>query len=185
MGAIDNRRDNRPLLPALAQALVINPHGTLQDLANAVGISKATLYRFCPSREELMSRLVQYCAGVLREVIDSAQLEDPSTLAAFRRLNAHLVAQREAAAFLTYYRREATLHISTDWQTGWEDKLDAFFLRGQKQGIFRVDIPAPAMVEIWASLVLGLLDGERRGRVGHACLETLAERALLSGAGVR
>ena len=72
--------------------------------------------------------------------------------------------------------------MSTDWQTGWENKLDAFFLRGQQKGVFRIDISAPAMMEMWASLLIGLLDGERRGRIARAGLPALAERAFLHGA---
>ncbi len=34
-------------LSALALALVTQPRASLQDLAKAIGVSKATLYRFC------------------------------------------------------------------------------------------------------------------------------------------
>ncbi|MBY4948467.1 TetR/AcrR family transcriptional regulator [Cupriavidus respiraculi] len=177
-----SHEDNSRLLAALALALVDHPRGTLQELAKAVGISKATLYRFCRTRDELISRLIEHCAGVLAGVIDSAGLDDPSPLAALRRLNANMIEQREVAAFLIYYWREVVSGMSTDWQTGWENKLDAFFLRGQQKGVFRIDNSAPAMMEMWASLLIGLLDGERRGRIARAGLPALAERAFLHGA---
>lgn len=174
--------DHSRLLAALALALVDQPRGTLQDLARAVGISKATLYRFCRTRDELISRLIDHCIGVLAKVIESSGLDDPSPLAALRRLNANMVEQREVAAFLIYYWREVVSGVSSDWQTDWEGKLDAFFLRGQQQGIFRIDVSAPALTEIWASVLIGLLDGERRGRIARAGLAGLAERVFLRGA---
>ncbi|MFX5595200.1 transcriptional regulator, partial [Acinetobacter baumannii] len=60
----------------------------------------------------------------------------------------------------------------------------AFFLRGQQQGVFRIDITAQALTEIWASVLIGLLDGERRGRIARAGLAAMAERVFLQGAGV-
>ncbi|MBO4123192.1 TetR/AcrR family transcriptional regulator [Cupriavidus gilardii] len=181
--ATASTEDNSRLLAALALALVDQPRGTLQDLAKAVGISKATLYRFCRTRDQLISRLIDHCVRVLAEVIQSAGLDDPSPLAALRRLNANMVEQREVAAFLIYYWREVVSGVSSDWQTDWEGKLDAFFLRGQQQGVFRIDITAQALTEIWASVLIGLLDGERRGRIARAGLAGLAERAFLQGAG--
>ncbi|MCT9070211.1 TetR/AcrR family transcriptional regulator [Cupriavidus gilardii] len=179
-----SNEDNSRLLAALALALVDQPRGTLQDLAKAVGISKATLYRFCRTRDELISRLIDHGVRVLAEVVQCAELDDPSPLDALRRLNANMIEQREVAAFLIYYWREVVSGVSSDWQTDWEGKLDAFFLRGQQQGVFRIDITAQALTEIWASVLIGLLDGERRGRIARAGLAGLAERAFLQGAGV-
>lgn len=52
-----NAEDER-VLAALALALVDKPRATLQELAQAIGISKATLYRFSRTREELVDRLM-------------------------------------------------------------------------------------------------------------------------------
>jgi TetR/AcrR family transcriptional repressor of mexCD-oprJ operon len=174
--------DNSRLLAALALALVDHPRATLHELAQAVGISKATLYRFSRTREDLIARLVDHSTRVLSEVVLASRLEDPSPLAALRRLNANMLEQREVAAFLIYYWREAVSTISPEWETEWESRLDAFFLRGQQQNVFRIDISAPALSEIWASILIGLLDGERRGRIARAGLAGLAERAFLEGA---
>ena len=38
-------------LAALALAMVDHPRATLQELAKAIGVSKATLYRFCRTRD--------------------------------------------------------------------------------------------------------------------------------------
>ncbi|EPB7030303.1 transcriptional regulator, partial [Pseudomonas aeruginosa] len=41
------------LLKALAVALVDHPRGTFKEIAEAAGISKATLNRFCGTRDNL------------------------------------------------------------------------------------------------------------------------------------
>ena len=47
-------------LSALALALVTQPRASLQELAKAIGVSKATLYRFCRTREQLVARLIAH-----------------------------------------------------------------------------------------------------------------------------
>ena len=65
-------------LPALARAMVYHPNGNLQDLAKAIGVSKATLYRFCKTRVELVDRVVSYvgrcCIKAVRNDAVSDQL---------------------------------------------------------------------------------------------------------------
>ena len=63
--------DNTAILPPLALALVNHPRATLQELAKAIGISKATLYRFCPTRDLLIKRLLEQS---LRTLDDAERL---------------------------------------------------------------------------------------------------------------
>lgn len=59
--------------------------------------------------------------------------------------------------------------------------MDAFFLRGQHEGVFRLDIPAPALTEIWGATIVGIADGARRGRIARAGLATLVDLVFLHG----
>lgn len=79
-----------------------------------------------------------------------------------------------------YWWRDDTADPTTE--ADWQSILDSFFLRGQQQGIFRIDIAAPALTEIWGSILIGLVDAERRGRVARVGLATLIETAFLHGA---
>ena len=167
-------------LAALALALVDDPRASLSDLARAIGISKASLYRFCRTREELIERLVQHCVHVFTEAFDVAAVGDGPVLEALRRLSAVYFDHKELTAFLIYYWREAVKDPTVAERM--EAVMDTFFLRGQREGIFRVDIPAPALTEMWGSMVAGMADAERRGRVARAGLLTLIENAFLHGA---
>lgn len=171
--------DNR-ILPALALALVDRPRATLQELARAVGISKATLYRFCRTREQLIERLMNHSAQAISQVIQASGLENGPPLEALRRLIANNLEHRELTVFLMYYWWKDGLSDSCA-EACWQDSLDAFFLRGQQQGIFRIDIAAPALTELWSSILVGLVDAERRGRVARVGLGTLVENAFLTG----
>ena len=45
------------LLKALAVAMVEHPRGTFKEIAQAAGVSKATLNRFCGTRDNLIEML--------------------------------------------------------------------------------------------------------------------------------
>lgn len=179
MASASAPQDNS-ILSALALAMVNHPRASLQELAKAIGISKATLYRFCRTREQLVDRLIDHGLKAMDSALAQARLEEGTPREALQRLTALQLEHRELAAFLTYYWNNA--EASEDSYTDWEQRLDAFFLRGQQQGVFRIDFSAAALTEIWLSTFLGLADAERRGRVARAGLASLVERAFLQGA---
>ncbi|QLF95035.1 winged helix-turn-helix transcriptional regulator [Pseudomonas sp. ABC1] len=172
------QEDNR-ILVALALALIDNPRASLQELAKAIGISKTTLYRFCRTREQLIERLMTHGAFVLGEAIRTAELDSGPPLEALRRLIANNLEHRELTSFLMYFWKEGPENLCED--SGWDASLDAFFLRGQREGLFRIDIPAAALTEILVNIMIGLSDAERRGRVARAGLAALIESAFLQG----
>jgi TetR/AcrR family transcriptional repressor of mexCD-oprJ operon len=179
---VDRRTENdNKILAALALALVNRPTATLQELAKAIGISKATLYRFCHTREQLVARLMNHGADLLLQAVQTAELDTTPPVEALKRLIANHMAHRELAAFLMYYWRPDTM-LEPCADAEWHAALDAFFLRGQQNGAFRIDIPAPALSEIFGSIIMALVDAEHRGRVARSGLAALAERAFLHGA---
>lgn len=172
------------LLKALAIALVDHPRGTFKEIAQAAGISKATLNRFCGTRDNLIEMLLNHGSVVISRVIDDAGLDERPPLDALHSLIDDHLTHRELLAFLAFEWRPDSLDLDaggTRWLP-YSDALDAFFLRGQKMGAFRIDIAAPALSEIFASLIFGLVDAERRGRVARAGMATLIEQFFLNGA---
>lgn len=172
----DIRQEDHDILKALALAMVQDPRASLQDLAKAIGISKATLYRFCRTREELIDRLLAYGIKTVGETIEAADLTTAPPLDALRRLTEGSFKNREVSAFLTHYWKP-----QNECPAEWNEKMDALFLRGQQEGVFRIDIPAAALTEIWVALVVGLTDAEYRGRIARAGLTNLVEHVLLQG----
>lgn len=172
--------DDNKLLAALALAIVESPKANLHELAKAVGISKATLYRFCSTRDLLIERLMQSATHAISKAIHDARLDDELPLEAFRRLLNYFINNQELMMFLLYNWHPSN-SIEVQCQTEWYSALDKFFLRGQQLGIFRVDIAAAAMSELWFSILIGLQDAERRGRVARMGLATLVESVFLQG----
>lgn len=174
-------------MAALAAALAQAPGATYQEIATAVGVSRATLYRFCSSREELVRRLLKHAATRLTECLQQARIDEGPPVEALDRLLKGEVAHRELHAFMTeFWSREVEVdaELAPACQA-YEKALDAFFLRGQREGVFRIDIPATALNESLTWLLIGLMDAERRGRIARTSVVATARALFLEGAGNR
>lgn len=172
-------KDDIKLLNALALALVNHPRAPLQELATEAGISKATLYRFYGTREALIERLLQYGTQWISHSIHIVEHEATPPLEALHLLLARSLEQPGIIAFLIHYLEPHT-QDNAALEAEWDKKMDAFFLRGQQEGIFRIDISAAGLAELWVSILVGMIDAERRGRIARAGLADLIERAFLS-----
>lgn len=172
--------DDIRLLASLAQALVTQPRATLQELAQAVGISKASLYRFCRTREQLVEWLVLYSTRTISETLETAGLDSEPPLDVLKYLIDQHLSHRELTTFLEYYWREGDPSMESHHQQ-WQRMMDAFFLRGQQQGVFRIDISAATLTEWWVSTVVGMADAERRGRVARVGLAAIIKSIFLHG----
>lgn len=175
----DQHKDDDGLLNALALAMVKQPKASLNELAEAVGIGRTTLYRFNRTREELFERLFAYGLRVITADIEAAELDTAPPLDALRRLTQDSLKHWEITVFMTRYWKPEQECPPPDLD--WDAKMDALFLRGQQAGVFRIDIPAAALNEIWVALMIGLVDAEYRGRVARAGLADLMERVFLHG----
>ncbi|AZC76047.1 TetR/AcrR family transcriptional regulator [Pseudomonas chlororaphis] len=172
------------LLKTLTLAVVNRPRATMKELAQLAGVSKATLHRYCGTRENLEHQLEAYAEGTLERIIKSAGLQHAEPLEALRRLIREHLAHRELLAFLMVQYRPDFL----DFERGdarWRpyiEALDAFFLRGQQKGVFRIDITAAIFSELFITLIYGMVDAEQRGRAANANSARTLEQMFLHGA---
>jgi len=173
-----------PLLKSLALALIDHPRASLQELAKAVGVSKATLYRYCPTREQLIDKLHQESIAQFGHSADMAELQHAPFREAFRALIDSHLHHRELFLFLIY-NWQSDFITNDDPESPWlvcQRKIDQFFLRGQKEGVLRIDISAVAMSEMFMGMLLTLVDAERAGRIARADIAGSIERLFFDGA---
>ncbi|MCO7513993.1 TetR/AcrR family transcriptional regulator [Pseudomonas guariconensis] len=174
------------LLKALAHALVVHPRATLKALAEAAGVSKATLHRFCGTRDNLVNMLEHHGEQVLNEVIGKADLEHADPLAGLRHLIAEHLKHREMLVFLMFqYRPDTLLGGDNQRWRAYTQAMDAFFLRAQQLGALRIDISAAVFTEMFLSMIYGMVDAERRGRAASANSAQALEQLFLQGAQAR
>ena len=100
-------------------AIVDRPRATLKELAEAAGVSKATLHRFCGTRDNLVEMLMSYGERVLNQVISDCELQTTEPLIALRRLIHEHLTHREILVFLMFqYRPDRTPSFSAGSRPG-------------------------------------------------------------------
>ncbi|AZC95069.1 TetR/AcrR family transcriptional regulator [Pseudomonas chlororaphis] len=172
------------LLKALAVAIVDHPWGTLKELAEAAGVSKATLHRFCGTRDNLIEMLMSHTCEVMKQIIETADLHQAAPAVALRNLIQLNLAQRELLLFMVFQYRPDTMAPNAEGNR-WQpciDALDGFFLRAQQEGYLRIDVSAPVLSDLFMTLICGIVDSERLGRAAPASSALVLEQMFLHGA---
>lgn len=173
-----------PLLLAVAMAMVDNPRASLLELAKTVGVSKATLYRMCPTRDNIIERLFSESVRQFDLVIAAAELDTAPVSQAFRALIEGHLNHKELFVFVSNTWEPQLLEASAQghrW-VEYEAIFDRFFLRGQQEGFFRIDISAAALSELMIGMLSALMNAERSGRIARKDMLDTMEKMFLRGA---
>jgi TetR/AcrR family transcriptional repressor of mexCD-oprJ operon len=172
-----NRED---VLRAAADFLGRRPNATQDEIAAAVGISRATLHRYFAGREALFRALDQLAIAQMRAVLDAARWREGSATDAVRRL---VAACEPVSGYLTLLYTQS-LDFDSPSQEGWAE-IDAqvknLFLRGQRDGEFRPDLTATWLTEAFFSLIAGAAWIIKAGRAAPLDFTDMITELLLDG----
>lgn len=169
-------------LKKLALAFCANPRRTAKELAEAAGISKATFYRVYSSRDNLSRLLNEKAWQVIGEVMDSLEEKGKGSREKLHRAIGLCCENREYLMLLCYGTVTGSCDMSC--QEMYRQKMQAFFLKGQSEGVFRIDISASAMAELFAGTMWSLFEGECRGRIASADMAAYWEHFFLQGVAI-
>lgn len=148
--------DRDSVLEAAVGVLSRRPTAHLDEIARAAGISRATLHRLFPGRDALIREVGLLGLQRFGAALDHAAVEEGDPHAALRRLVDALVPDATLCAFLA---GESTLYDDEAIDELWESqiaRMHALFLRGQQQGVFRVELSAAWLSEAFFDLVAGI-----------------------------
>ncbi|MFE7628891.1 TetR/AcrR family transcriptional regulator [Kocuria sp. NPDC057446] len=149
-----------------ARHLALAPAASMQELAQAVGISRATLFRRFPSRAALIAELCQAAAqAYVRAVDEAAPHEGPPTQALARVVEG---LGRLAPVVGLLGLQPLGEHVETSLmgrtaQT--EEELRRLVRRGQESGSFRVEVDPEWFLAMLTWLMVGAADSVRLGRL--------------------
>jgi TetR/AcrR family transcriptional regulator, mexCD-oprJ operon repressor len=145
--------DRDGLLRAAADFLGRRPNATQDEIAAAVGVSRATLHRHFAGKPALMAALDELAVAEMRDALKTARLDEDSATAALRRLVT--ACQRVSPYLALLYSQSQELDIDQSMH-GWADidaAINELFRRGQRAGEFRADLTAAWLTEALYSLV--------------------------------
>ncbi len=168
-------------LRAAADFLSRRPNATQDEIAAAVGISRATLHRYFAGKAALLEALDQLAIAYMRDAMDAARWREGSAAAALQRL---VTACEPVSGYLTLLYSQSQDFDANQAQEGWAEidaEIKELFLRGQREGDFRPDLTAVWLTEAFYSLVAGAAWVIQAGRAARCDFTDMITDLLLHG----
>ena len=167
---------------------------TTDDIANELGMSKKTLYKHFPTKEDILREAVQ--VQMHEWTIRTAFLNDPAikVIEKLRRLMALVATQYSTMSrtFLEDIRRNAP-HIwkeINEWRSTYIlTAFRRFYHEGVEQGVFRTDIPDHLAVMIYATTIQQMVNPDRVTELPYSAVDIcnavmkIFYEGVLTGAG--
>ncbi|MBX7447584.1 TetR/AcrR family transcriptional regulator [Mycolicibacterium sp. 3033] len=168
------------LLRAAADYLGRRPNATQDEIASAVGVSRATLHRHFAGRSALMTALEELAIAEMSKVLAAVRLHEGPADEALRRL---VTACEPISPYLALLYSQSQEDPDTCIEVWGEidSTITELFLRGQQDGVFRPELPAAWLTETFYSLVAATDWSIRAGRVAARDGTRLITDLLLNG----
>ncbi|WP_031468033.1 TetR/AcrR family transcriptional regulator [Sciscionella sediminilitoris] len=169
------------ILRAAATLLSRNNGATMDEVAKAAGISRATLHRYFAGRKTLIKALEELGIAETERAFQAARLDEGTATEALHRV----VAETESTApLLSFLLSEDQLYLeepSEGWQQ-LEDRLAALFHRGQADGEFRIDMSTTWLSDALLALIAAAAWSAQFGRIASKDYRAMVLDLFLNGA---
>lgn len=127
---------------------------SMNEVAEAAGVARATVYRYFPNRETLLDELAQRAVRDVDARLASARIDEVPPDEGIARAVRALVDVGNLFVVLT---RERQRSGSDQFQRGLVDPLRQLVERGQASGDIRDDITGARLTESLIGLIVGML----------------------------
>ncbi|WP_394435453.1 TetR/AcrR family transcriptional regulator [Streptomyces sp. SGAir0957] len=174
--------DREQVLRSAAALLTRKSTATMDEVARAAGISRATLHRQFAGRDALVRALEDLGIRECDLALDRARLDDGRAEDALRRL---IGAMEEPAPLLAFLVTENQLFEGDEQHEGWarlDARMAALFRRGQEAGEFRIDLTPVWLTEALYGLIGSGAWAVQDGRVAAKDFTYMIAELLLGGA---
>ncbi|MER5771529.1 TetR/AcrR family transcriptional regulator [Streptomyces sp. NPDC001985] len=173
--------DREQVLRKAAALLSRKATATMDEVARAAGIGRATLHRHFAGRDALVRALEDFGLTEFETAVEAARLHEGSATEALRRL---VAASESASGLLSFLITENQLFEGAEMNEGWnriDDRIAALFLRGQEEGDFRIDLTATWLTDALYGLITSAAWAVQSGRVAAKDYETMIAELVLGG----
>ena len=143
------------ILEAAARLLATGGEQTsMNDVAAAAGVARATLYRYFPSRQALLDELARIAAAEAGSRLASARVEELAAEEGVRRAVRALIETGDA---FTVVARERVRPDPEQFEERVLEPLRRLFEHAQSTGEIRGDIPSSWLTDALVGLVVSVL----------------------------
>ncbi|MFC5723248.1 TetR/AcrR family transcriptional regulator [Streptomyces gamaensis] len=173
--------DRDHVLREAAALLSRKATASMDEIARAAGIGRATLHRHFAGRDALVRALEEHGMRQFERALDTARLDEGDAAEAVHRL---VAASEPVAGILAFLFAEHQLY-EDGTHPGWrplDDRVHALFRRGQEEGTFRHDLSASWLTEALYGLVCTGAWAVHDGRLAAKDHTRMVAELLLGGA---
>lgn len=130
---------------------------SIEDVAEAAEISKATLYNYFSSKEHLLQGIADAALEEIHQLVREDLRDQPDSLEKLRQVMEALVA--DSVRYIALTRRIFYLNVSPDSELHGSraellEILDQLVREAQEQGRLRRDLPPEDLVEVFLGIYL-------------------------------
>lgn len=168
----DAQRNHDAVLDAAVALLTERPGASMQEIADASGLGRTTVYRHFPHRDELVTALALRVADEVDRLIEALIVDPAPALEALERFCATLLERGERYRFLEAHRERI--------EAAGGDRRDAamrdFLAAAQARGELRDDVGAEWLRLVLSGLMEAAFEHQRGGATdaGELLARTLA-----------
>lgn len=174
--------DRDHVLRTAAALLTRKATATMDEVAKAAGISRATLHRHFAGRDALVRALESLGIAECEAALDAARPDEGPARDAVHRLVREI---EPSAGLLAFLYTENQLFEGEEQNAGWariDERIAALFRRGQQTGEFRIDLSAVWLTEALYGLLGSGAWAVAEGRVARNDFTHMIVELLLGGA---
>ncbi|MGW6524970.1 TetR/AcrR family transcriptional regulator [Streptomyces sp. NPDC054962] len=174
--------DRDQVLRGAAALLTRKSTATMDEVAKAAGISRATLHRHFAGRDALVRALEALGIAECETALDAARLDEGPAPDAVRRLVREI---EPAAGLLAFLYTENQLFEGEELHHGWtrmDDRISDLFRRGQLSGEFRIDLTPAWLTEALFGLLASGAWMVQSGKGAPKDFQHMIAELLLGGA---
>ena len=149
------QRVTAAILDGAAQIFAVQgEQASMNDVAEAAGVARATVYRYFPNRETLLDELARAAVEDVDARLASARIDEVTPQEGIARAVRALVEVGDSFVLLARERRRSE---PERFEQRLAQPLRALFERGQAGGDIRADITGARLTESLIGLIVGVL----------------------------
>ncbi|MCN9240189.1 TetR/AcrR family transcriptional regulator [Streptomyces sp. RY43-2] len=177
--------NHRRILEVALAELLRDPDASMDQIARAAGVVRRTVYGHFPSREALISTLVDGAVEAVAAAHAAGRegIEDPAEAVARSTLGVWEVADRYRI-LVALAQRSVTVQGISERLAPVREACADVLTRGLEQGVFASPLPPPALAYVHEQMLFALMEAVNEGLLSAREAGPSAAVTLLTTAGV-
>src|SRR5262245_9851292 len=149
---IDAQRNIARILRTAQAVLAEDPKATMGEIAERAEVGRRTLNRRFPTRDALIAQLLREFTKAVEQRIDEAEPERGDAREALRRATLAFLDETQNWRASRYTPMSSLIPRNDPRGSRLRGRIIAVIERGQREGAFRDDLPAPLLQDAWLGL---------------------------------